>query len=478
MRISIKLLPLIVFLFINVNAYVSAQNRFALVIGNGNYNTIEKLTNPVNDATDIAAKLRTLGYNVDLKLNVGNAEMNRAINDYIQRLAQDKNNEGFFWFAGHGVQIDGENYLLPVDVDHTDDVSAQFSSYPVNRLIASFERIAQNKVNVVVLDACRNNPFRNMPARNRSLSRGLSVLQNLPPDLFVIYSTTAGDVAADGAAGSRNSPFTDAFIRNMESNDDLAIVIRNITRETLRLTDNRQRPYQEGSIISLDFYSLNPRRTTVAATQPVQREDAKVHYNRGIEFFNARDWDRAISEFTHAININPSYMYAYWLRGVCYEQKKEWDQALADWTAAHRLDPNESALIENIAIYYQNTGDLERALAQYNEAIRMSPDSASAYQNRGDCYRVMGDNDRAISDCDIAIKLNPNNEFAFGTRGVAYFNKHDNTRALSDLNEAIRINPNYRWAYDQRALVFRAQGRNDLANSDIATANRLRAAGY
>ena len=423
------------FLLFTVNIF--AQNRFALVIGNNNYASIERLANPVNDATDVASKLRSLGYSVELKTNVGNAEMGRAVNDYIQRLAQNRNNEGFFWFAGHGVQIDGENYLLPIDVDSTDDVSVKYSSYPVNRLVDSFERTAQNKVNIVVLDACRNNPFRNMPARNRSLSRGLSVIQQLPPDLFVIYSTAAGDVATDGATGIRNSPFAQAFMQNMESNDDISIVIRNITRQTLQLTGNRQRPYQEGSIISLDYYSLNPRR---GDTQPVQQEDATVYYNRGREFLDARDWDRAIAEYTRAININPRYRQAYNQRGNAYNQKKEYDQALADWTAAHRIDPNNPIYVYNIGTYYINTNDYDRAIDNFN----------------------------------ISIGLNPSDiHMDYASRGRAYCEKGNYAQALTDLNEAIRRSPNYAYSYYWRAQVYKAQGRNDLADADTATYNRL-----
>jgi tetratricopeptide (TPR) repeat protein len=498
MKKNFKILTCTVCLFFIVGVFAMAQNRFALVIGNGNYRNIERLTNPVNDATDIAAKLRALGYQVDLKTNIGNADMSRAINDYIQRLARNNNNEGFFWFAGHGVQIDGENFLLPIDVDSTDDVSVKYSSYPVNRLIESFERISKNKINIVVLDACRNNPFRNLPGGNRSLSRGLSVISHLPPDLFVIYSTTAGDVAADGAAGSRNSPFTEAFIRNIESQDDLSIVVRNITRETLRLTNNKQRPYQEGSIISFDYYSLNPRRTG-----PVLNEDAEVYYDRGYAFQNRREFDSAIREYTNAITVNPNYMLAYWGRGWCYEQKQEWDQALADYTAGLRISPTEVGLIVGIGVYYSRTGDPERAITQFNEAIRINPNYVWAYWNRGesyrqmsdynraitDCntairidsnfhqaywtraesYRMLGDYDRAITDCDSAIRLNPDYSLAYGTRGEAYRMKSDFNRALSDLNNAIRINPNYAWGYDVRAKIHRAMGRTDLADADDAT---------
>ena len=257
-ELSMKKLFAIMFLITVVAAISFSQQKYALVIGNANYTSIRKLVNPVNDATAIAAKLRSLGYQVELQTNIGNAAMGRSVNTFIQRLSGSRDNEGFFWFAGHGVQLDGENFLLPVDVDGTDDVSVKYSSFPVNRLIESFDKTARNKVNVVVLDACRNNPFTKAGGK-RSLSRGLSVVHDIPPDLFIIFSTAANDEADDGE-GKNHSPFADAFLRNMDSNEDLSIVIRSITRETLQLTNNKQRPYHDGSIISLDYYSLNPRK--------------------------------------------------------------------------------------------------------------------------------------------------------------------------------------------------------------------------
>ncbi|MCL2181170.1 MAG: SUMF1/EgtB/PvdO family nonheme iron enzyme [Treponema sp.] len=275
-----KRIPLAFLIFL-VAPVIFAQHRFALVIGNSNYTTVERLANPANDAADVASSLRTLGYQVDLQVNVNNAAMGRAIGAFIQRLSGDRNNEGFFWFAGHGVQMNGENYLLPVDVDSTNDVSARYSSYPVNRLVDELNLNARNKVNIVVLDACRNNPFRNNPSGHRNLSRGLAALQDLPPDLVIIYSTAAGTVASDGASGQRNSPFAQAFIQNMERNEDLRILIGSIARETMRLTDNSQRPYQEGIIVSMEHYSLNPNRSPAppapaAAVQPAVVQPAVI----------------------------------------------------------------------------------------------------------------------------------------------------------------------------------------------------------
>ncbi len=268
---NIMLIVLIQMVFMLTAAQIlPAQDRYALVIGNNEYTEIERLTNPVNDASDIAAKLRVLGYHVDLQINIGKIAMDRAIHNYLRRLALNKDNEGFFWFAGHGVQIDGENYLLPVDVDSTDDLSVKHTSYSLSYLTDSFDARARNKVNIVVLDACRNNPFRNMQAGTRSLSRGLSVVseQNLPPDLMIIYSTAPGNVADDGEAGARNSPFARAFMQYMDSNDDIGIVVRGISRETMRLTNNRQQPFTGGRIIGLDYYSLNPADGRSARNNP------------------------------------------------------------------------------------------------------------------------------------------------------------------------------------------------------------------
>jgi len=268
---------LVFVLMISLAAVLFAQQRYALVIGNNNYTNIQRLANPVNDATDIAAKLRTLGFQVDLQTNITNVQMARVISGFVNRLAQNRDSEGFFWFAGHGVQINGENYLLPVDVNSENEIEAVHSSYSVRRLVDSLDQIARNKVNVVVLDACRDNPFANMPGGFRNVARGLSVIPNMPSDLLVIYSTAPGSVAADGQAGQRNSPFTQAFLQGMDSNDDIQMVFRSIARETMRLTNNSQRPFHDGSFLNLDFYSLNPQGNQirpsvqpppVVATQP------------------------------------------------------------------------------------------------------------------------------------------------------------------------------------------------------------------
>jgi hypothetical protein len=115
------------------NAQVTG--RFALVIGNGDYRHVDNLPNAVNDASDIAEKLSSLGYNVDLRLNADSGAMTRAVGDWIRRLSAAPSNEGFFWYAGHGVQVSGENYLLPVDINAEDEAGIIYGSYPLGRLL-------------------------------------------------------------------------------------------------------------------------------------------------------------------------------------------------------------------------------------------------------------------------------------------------------------------------------------------------------
>jgi hypothetical protein len=234
--------------------------RYALVIGNSNYAKIEKLRTPANDATDIAAALKRLGYKVDLKLNVGIDQMDRAIIDFTDRLGLDRDNEGFFWYAGHGVQVEGENYLLPVDIQAERISQVKRSAYSLTDILRGLES-ARNKVNVVVLDACRNNP---LPAESRSLARGLSAAPVIQ-DTFVMFSTAAGATASDGDPASRNSPFTEAFLKNIEKPLPIETVAKDIAIETIEITRVNQRPYISDNILYARGYTLNPAGTGAQA---------------------------------------------------------------------------------------------------------------------------------------------------------------------------------------------------------------------
>ncbi|MDR1971231.1 MAG: SUMF1/EgtB/PvdO family nonheme iron enzyme [Treponema sp.] len=256
------LVPLWALLALAVHAQTPGP-RFALVIGNSDYRHAERLPNTGNDAEDIAGALAALGYEVDLRLNSDLPAMTRAIGGWVRRLSADRNSEGFFWYAGHGIQAGGENYLLPVDIEAEDEAAIVYGSYPLGRLLLSLEQTAKNKLNLVILDACRDNPFKNLSGGSRGLSRGFVTVEHPPQDIFIMFSTAPGAVAQDGT-GSRNSPFTEAFLRYIDSAEILPVMAGLVTRETMRLTGGRQRPYQNGSIVSELYYTLGPARRTPA----------------------------------------------------------------------------------------------------------------------------------------------------------------------------------------------------------------------
>jgi len=245
----------------------TAPHKYALVIGNAEYQRIEKLTNTINDAQDIGDALWELGYQVDLKTDLNQYQFIDAVDAFAARLSSDQTSEGFLWYAGHAVQIRDENYLLPVDITIDSESRVRAGSYSLHTLLETLEG-ARNKVNVIVLDSCRDNP---LPTSARGTgARGLTVIQDLPPDLFIMFSTSPGNKAEDGARGKRNSPFAEAFLKHVKSTEPLTIMAAFVTNETLSLTNQKQRPFYRGSIISDVYYSLNP-----AVKTPEQRAQAK-----------------------------------------------------------------------------------------------------------------------------------------------------------------------------------------------------------
>jgi formylglycine-generating enzyme required for sulfatase activity len=234
-----------------------AQHRHALVIGNANYPQANaRLPNTINDTTDMRAALTALGYSVVLKQNLNRLDMIGEVNAFIARLQSNRNSEGFFWYAGHALEINGENYLMPLDVvtDRGDEFVKE-TSYSVTNLTRQLDN-ARNKVNVVVLDACRVPPGGG-GGRGYGASRVIKTVPNLPPDLLVIYSTASGTEASDGT-GRRNSPFTEAFLKHIRSTEPLTLMMGHVTNETMSLTQQIQRPYHSGSITNDVYYSLNP----------------------------------------------------------------------------------------------------------------------------------------------------------------------------------------------------------------------------
>ena len=165
--------------------------RIALVIGNSKY-TDKLLANAENDAIDMAAILVRLGFEVTQKTNQGEKEMKLAIREFGEKLATGEGNVGLFYFAGHGIQVKGQNFMIPIDAAVTDEVEAEDACVNLELVLGKMEK-SRKGLNIVILDACRDNPFRGWRS---TVSNGLAYV-NAPRGTLIAYATAPGRTASD-----------------------------------------------------------------------------------------------------------------------------------------------------------------------------------------------------------------------------------------------------------------------------------------
>jgi len=246
-----------------LTAGLFAQQKYALVIGNGNYTGIGKLNNPVNDANDVFAALQGLGFTVDKVLDANLDQMENAVMKLKNRLSVAKNSYGFLFYAGHGVQSGGENYLIPVGANIPSENSLRDRAVSVQWALAELND-AGNELNVVVLDACRDNPF----SWKRSGSRGLTVVANQPADSIIVYATSAGSAAADGTG--RNGLFTSHLLNNLKT-PGLAIdeVFKRTGADVARASNRAQIPAIYSQYFDTAYLGTKPQATPAPAAQPI-----------------------------------------------------------------------------------------------------------------------------------------------------------------------------------------------------------------
>lgn len=244
---------LLILFILGLAAPARAEPRIALVIGNANYGPeIGRLPNPANDAKLIAGTLKRLGFKIILLEDADQSAMKRAIADFGTALgAAGPDAVGLFFYAGHGVQIAGTNYLIPVRARIQKEADAELEAVNAEWLLKQME-FAGNRVNIVILDACRNNPLaRGMRGADQGLAR-----MDAAKGTFIAYSTAPGQVAADGAG--RNSPYTAALAKQMlKPGIALEETFRNVRIRVLAETKEEQVPWESSSLTGA-FYFVPP----------------------------------------------------------------------------------------------------------------------------------------------------------------------------------------------------------------------------
>jgi tetratricopeptide (TPR) repeat protein len=236
--------------------YFKDEKRYALVIGNSNYpKAIGLLKNPVNDATDLAKELQNSNFEVQLLTNATYGQIRLAMLRFKEKVDAGERDKtvSLFYYAGHGLQRDDENWLVPVDamIEFEDDI--QRYCFPVQRMVLANMERSNSRMNIVILDACRNNPF---PALNRSLGeQGLTEMRKARGS-FIAYATAPGSVASDGAG--RNGLYTQELLKAMRK-PGLTIeqVFKEVRQNVLRLSGDKQNTWDSSNIIGEFYFKFN-----------------------------------------------------------------------------------------------------------------------------------------------------------------------------------------------------------------------------
>lgn len=275
----LRLVILILFLALALPAQAA---KVALVIGNGNYAHAGVLPNATNDATDVANRLIQMGFTVYGGLDMDRAQTLRALDDFSGALGPDT--LALFYYAGHGVQIGAENYLIPIDTRAADEVSLAEASVKLQTVLRTMELRADRRI--VILDACRNNPFVEAAA-GRSIggqSRGLARVE-AGVGSYIAFSTQPGNIALDGTG--RNSPFTDALLRHMGTpGEDLHELMRKVRSDVVTATGQTQVPWENSSLVDRVYLTGTaptpaPQPPVIAAPQPPAQPS--YHYVGGLD---------------------------------------------------------------------------------------------------------------------------------------------------------------------------------------------------
>ena len=269
-----------------------AEDRVALVVGNSTYAHIGRLPNPENDAVDLSAALRRLGFDVTTELDTDRTALTEALRGFTRRSAGA--DVSLVFYAGHGIEMDGVNYVVPVDARLERDTDVRFETVTLDDLLAV---TAGASLRLVILDACRNNPLaRSMQrtAATRSVSGGSFGDLNedlLGDETLVAYAAAAGTTAADGQG--RNSPFTSALLAHLEQPLEIGLLFRRVRAQVLEATNGEQRPHEYQSLVGEHYLSVPPTAETVSvvatpvppapAADPVDFEQLDVPQLRSLE---------------------------------------------------------------------------------------------------------------------------------------------------------------------------------------------------
>ncbi len=335
-----------------------AEKRVALVIGISRYQRVPQLANPTRDAAAMAALFRKAGFDVvDSENDLGIAELRQVIRRFSET-SRDAD-IAVVYYAGHGIEVDGINYLIPADARLASDFDVDDETISLDRLLRALDPVRHLKL--VILDACRDNPFTRTMKRtvsSRSVGRGLAEIQPSSPDMLIAFAAKAGAVASDG--DGENSPFSAALVKYIaEPGLDLRLAFGRVRDDVLKSTGNRQEPFLYGSLGG-DTVALVPKRIDAEA-------EARVDYELAAQIGNSEAWNSFLAH--HGSGLLADFAHAQLAKLAAAQQSRaRADEARKEAEAAQKAAELRQQLEE------QNARQAAEVKEQLSEQARKQLD--------------------------------------------------------------------------------------------------------
>lgn len=500
-----KILFLIAVVFWGVGAFAQSdqyQKRLALVIGNSNYKAGMELKNPGNDARAMGQTLQSLGFDVLQHENLTLEGLKKAILEFGKRLKGY--DVGLFYYAGHGIQHHGHNYIIPVEVDLESEDHVEIGCLRAEQVVTLMD-MASAKVNLVILDACRNNPFERRWNRSANGS-GLAVMEATRGTL-IAYATAPGSTASDGAG--ENGLYTSAILKHIRD-ESLTIeqVFKRVRTEVEEKSNNRQHPWESTSLSGEDLYvarGFNVRRTgkltsnapTLSASDLKQAEQlylsgvqkfnsrmyndalydltqslelnpysAETQYSMGRLHFELKLSDQALSDFNRTIALKPEMSIAYVSRGMLYYTRRNYQDAADDFEVASTLVPQSPDYRYNWGLALYELGAYEKAIAAFTQSLDLNPSHLNSRYYRGMSLHSIGRMKAAVNDFDKVLSVQPGHAKALLYRALS-LTQVDATRALKALDSVIMQDPEQPIAYCERGIIHLKNHNLELSANDL-----------
>ena len=376
MRPAKLLVVAVAVLVLAASASVALARQVALVVGNSTYAHIGRLPNPENDAVDLSAALRRLGFEVTTELNADRAELTEALRAFTRQSAGA--DVSLVFYAGHGLEMDGINYLVPVDARLERDVDVRYETVTLDDLLVS---TVGARLRLVILDACRNNPLARSMQRtvaSRSVSGGSFGQLNedlLGDETLVAYAAAAGTTAADGTG--RNSPYTSALLAHLDEPLEILTLFRRVRARVLEATNGEQRPHEYQSLLREHYLSGAPavEAVTVEAAAPdapdvadfdvgeldvaqlqvlAERGNANAQAELGVRYAAGRGVER---DYVESV---------WWLRRAAEQGNARGQAELGySYERGHGVDQNHEAAVR----WYRRSAEHGNALGQNNLGV-------------------------------------------------------------------------------------------------------------